>query len=155
LSKTILIAKGDAESHNARSGDAGAQDALEQAFAGLGFQVLGAPTPESALFRLTLDQPDLVIVDFSRPGVDALETLKRIRELSCAPVIVLAAFDDAGLVETTLDGGADDVLATPCDLRELQARARALLRRRQITAPSAPDPGRAWPFAQESAVTKL
>jgi DNA-binding response OmpR family regulator len=100
----------------------------------LGFQVLGAHTPENALFRLALNQPDLVIIDFSRPGIDAWETLRRIRELSRAPVIVLTTLDEVGVVESTLEVGADDVVTMPCDPRELEARARALLRRRQMAA---------------------
>jgi two-component system KDP operon response regulator KdpE len=109
-------------------------DMLVGAFSGHSFQTLEAATVESALFQLALTQPDLVILDLGLPGMDVWGTLLRIRELSSVPVITLATVHDVGTVEASLDFGADDVVTRPFDVRELEARARALLRRAQRLA---------------------
>jgi two-component system response regulator TctD len=109
-------------------------DLLLQAFAGGGFRALVAPTVESAMYQLALSQPDLVILDLSLPGMDVWQTLQRIRELSAVPIIALSTSDEMGAVVGALDVGADDVVIKPFDVRELEARARALLRRAQRVA---------------------
>lgn len=141
MGKKILIVDNDVNSY----------DMLLEAFAGRGFQAHVAPTAESALFQLALTQPDLVILDLSLPGVDARGTVQRIRELSPVPLIALAALDETGTVVATLDVGADDVLIKPFDVRELEARARALLRRVQYGARPAVDSGQSRMPATTSA----
>jgi two-component system response regulator VicR len=124
--------------------DVGTNEKLRRAFMGRGFQAYVAPTAESALFQLALTQPDLVILDLSLPGGDARGTLQRIRELSSVPLIALAGLDETGTVVATLDVGADDVLIKPFEVRELEARARALLRRVEYVAQPAVGSRHAW-----------
>jgi DNA-binding response OmpR family regulator len=74
---------------------------------------------------------ELVILDLNIPGLDGLHLLQRVREQGInVPVIVLTARGAVGDRVAGLNAGADDYLAKPFDLEELDARIRALLRRR-------------------------
>lgn len=74
---------------------------------------------------------DLVILDVMLPGIDGLSLLKRMREARVAsPVLMLTARIDIDDRVGALDLGADDYLTKPFAFRELEARVRALLRRR-------------------------
>jgi two-component system, OmpR family, response regulator len=74
---------------------------------------------------------DLVILDLGLPRLDGMEVLRRLRDRGAhTPVLVLTARDELDDRVTGLDAGADDYLAKPFDLPELEARIRALLRRR-------------------------
>ncbi|EIT67940.1 MULTISPECIES: response regulator transcription factor [Hydrocarboniphaga] len=74
---------------------------------------------------------DLVVLDLGLPGRDGLEILRQARrDGSTLPVLVLTARDGIDDRVAGLDVGADDYLTKPFDLRELQARLRAILRRR-------------------------
>ncbi|WP_142848833.1 response regulator transcription factor [Telmatospirillum sp. J64-1] len=73
---------------------------------------------------------DLVILDLSLPGMDGMDILKALRARgSDVPVLVVTARDSLEQRVAGLDYGADDYLTKPFDLRELEARVRALLRR--------------------------
>ncbi|SKD04611.1 two component transcriptional regulator, winged helix family [Burkholderia sp. CF099] len=73
-----------------------------------------------------------VILDIGLPKIDGLEVLKRLRERhNPVPVLVLTAHDAVSDRVRGLNLGADDYLAKPCDLSELEARVRALIRRSQ------------------------
>ncbi len=73
---------------------------------------------------------DLVILDLGLPRMEGLEVLRRLRQRnSTIPVLILTARDAMESRVTGLDLGADDYLTKPFDLRELEARARALIRR--------------------------
>ncbi|MBL6958425.1 MAG: response regulator transcription factor [Rhodospirillales bacterium] len=77
---------------------------------------------------------DLVILDLTLPGMDGLDVLKSLRsQQKATPVLILTA--RAGLEDRVagLDLGADDYLTKPFELQELEARVRALLRRREET----------------------
>ena len=75
---------------------------------------------------------DLVILDIGLPGVDGFEVLRRLRRRGATvPVLVLTARDALNDRVKGLDLGADDYLVKPFDLPELEARARALIRRGQ------------------------
>ncbi|AXQ28702.1 DNA-binding response regulator [Solimonas sp. K1W22B-7] len=78
---------------------------------------------------------DLVVLDGMLPGLDGLEVLKRLRETSRVPVLMLTARGDEGDRVMGLDQGADDYLPKTVSPRELTARIRALLRR---AAPAEP-----------------
>ena len=76
-----------------------------------------------------------VLLDLGLPKMDGLEVLKRVRaEGQKLPVLVLTARDTANDVISGLDSGADDYMVKPCDLGELGARLRALVRRAAGTA---------------------
>lgn len=78
------------------------------------------------------DHPyDLVVLDLGLPGVDGIELLRRLRSRADAvPVLVATAREELEERVRALDLGADDYLVKPFALREFEARARALLRRR-------------------------
>ena len=74
---------------------------------------------------------DLVILDLNLPGMDGLEVLRNLRRRgSDTPVLILTARADVDARVTGLDLGADDYLTKPFALEELEARVRAMLRRR-------------------------
>ena len=79
---------------------------------------------------LGIEEYALVVLDLSLPKMDGLEILRRLRARSdTIPVIILTANDTLDARVAGLDGGADDYLAKPFDLAELEARIRANLRR--------------------------
>jgi len=94
-----------------------------------GYQVSLAGDGISALAAFAQQQPDMVILDWMLPKMDGLEVLRRLRETSAIPVLMLTARGDETDRVIGLEVGADDYLAKPFSLRELVARVRALLRR--------------------------
>jgi DNA-binding response OmpR family regulator len=75
--------------------------------------------------------PDLVVLDLGLPDIDGTELLRMIRAVSEVPVIVITARGADETVVSTLDSGADDYLVKPFSMQQLEARVRAVLRRRQ------------------------
>jgi DNA-binding response OmpR family regulator len=73
---------------------------------------------------------DLIILDIMLPGLNGIEVLKKIRETSDIPVIMLTAKDEVKDKVTGLDTGADDYLTKPFSIEELFARVRAALRKK-------------------------
>lgn len=79
------------------------------------------------------ERPDLLVLDRMLPGLSGDELCRRIREVSAVPIIMLTALDGVDNRIDGLESGADDYLAKPFSLRELQLRVNAQLRR---SAPS-------------------
>lgn len=80
---------------------------------------------------LSQDVFDLVVLDLGLPGLDGAEVLRRLRaRKSTTPVLILTARDSLSDRVSGLDLGADDYLTKPFDLLELEARIRALIRRK-------------------------
>jgi len=77
---------------------------------------------------------DAVLLDVMMPGIDGLETLRRLRARAAVPVIMLTARGDEADRVVGLELGADDYVAKPFSPRELLARLRAVLRRTQPAA---------------------
>lgn len=94
-----------------------------------GYDLLTATTGEEALELFEAEKPDLLILDLGLPGIDGFEVLRRIREYSIVPVIILTARDDEKDKVTGLELGADDYLTKPFGSAELEARIQAVLRR--------------------------
>ena len=87
---------------------------------------------EAADEALALHDYALVILDLSLPRMTGLEVLKNLRaRKNATPVLILTASDSVASRVAGLDAGADDYLAKPFDINELEARIRALLRRGQ------------------------
>jgi two-component system, OmpR family, KDP operon response regulator KdpE len=93
------------------------------------FEVLEAATGESAILIAAEGRPDVVILDLGLPDLDGLDVLRRLREFTDIPVIVLTARDEQSEKVRSLDAGADDYVTKPFDVEELLARIRAALRR--------------------------
>jgi DNA-binding response OmpR family regulator len=104
----------------------------------LGFRVVQAADGVEGLEQFARCQPDLVILDWMLPRLDGLEVLRRLRQSSPVPVLMLTARGDEVDRVVGLEMGADDYLAKPFGMREMVARIRALLRRderlRQVIA---------------------
>jgi DNA-binding response OmpR family regulator len=94
-----------------------------------GHEVIEAPDGHTGLKLFYAEQPDLVILDVSMPGLDGWEMLKRIRELSDVPVLMLTARAQELDKVRGLRGGADDYVTKPFGRQELLARVSANLRR--------------------------
>jgi len=97
---------------------------------GAGHEVSSAEDASHGLHELALSKPDLLILDLGLPDMDGLEALRRLREWTQLPVLILSARPGPEDKVTALDVGADDYLTKPFDASELLARMRALLRRK-------------------------
>lgn len=96
--------------------------------AGMRVQVCSDGSQALALWKQVL--PDVVLLDLSLPGTDGLEVLAQARKAKLStPVLILTARGTVGDRVLGLNSGADDYLAKPFDLDELEARVRALYRR--------------------------
>ena len=100
-----------------------------------GCRVISASNGREALERARDDMPDIVLLDIMMPGMDGFEVLRRLREWSTVPVIVLTAKDDEEDRIRGLELGADDYIGKPFSHRELVSRIRAVLRRHLIQPP--------------------
>ena len=100
-----------------------------------GHDVIEASDGREGLRIFHSEQPDLVILDVSMPGLDGWQTLERIRELSAVPVVMLTARAQEMDKVRGLRAGADDYVTKPFGRQELLARVEGHLRRR----PSEPE----------------
>jgi two-component system, OmpR family, KDP operon response regulator KdpE len=98
-----------------------------------GFQVQAVRDGAQAIDLAAIFQPQLVLLDLSLPTLDGLAFLRRLREWSGTPVIILSAHDEEPVKIKALDQGADDYLTKPFSLNELLARVRVALRRAEET----------------------
>ncbi|MBS1130122.1 MAG: Response regulator receiver:Transcriptional regulatory protein C-terminal [Proteobacteria bacterium] len=89
----------------------------------------------AAMWRQLDEKPDVVILDLSLPDVDGLELLRQLRQTSEIPVLIHSTRSDEIERIIGIEIGADDFLPKPCNMRELLARTRGLLRRCQRTSP--------------------
>jgi len=103
-----------------------------------GFQVHMAANGLEALAIFKTEAIDLVILDLMMPHMNGLETIRRIRQDSLVPIVVLSALGEEGDKVQSLNLGADDFLTKPFGVGELLARVRAVLRRSQWTPISTP-----------------
>ncbi len=92
------------------------------------YQVKEATTSQEGLDQAVLSKPDLIILDLGLPDQSGLETLKKIREWSKIPVIILSVKNSEQDKIELLDSGADDYLTKPFSMGELLARIRSALR---------------------------
>ena len=98
-----------------------------------GFDTIHANTGPEGL-RLARDAaPDLILLDVMLPGMDGFQVLRKIREDSNAPVLMLTAREQEMDRVMGLESGADDYIVKPFSFRELLARVRANLRRMEMS----------------------
>lgn len=93
-----------------------------------GYQVLKTARGEEAVRMAVIEKVDMVLLDMGLPDLDGMEVLRKLREWSEMPVIIVSARDQDKEKANALDKGADDYLTKPFSARELLARIRLALR---------------------------
>lgn len=101
---------------------------------GEGFEPSVVAHGDQALPAFRAFQPDLVLLDVMLPGADGIEVCRQIRAESGVPIVMLTARTDTVDVVVGLESGADDYIVKPFKPKELVARVRARLRRREPAA---------------------
>ncbi len=95
-----------------------------------GYEVISATDGEESLEAVQRDFVDLIILDLMMPKVDGVEVVRRIREWSDVPIIILSARGDENDKVKCLELGADDYLTKPFGIAELMARIKTAFRHR-------------------------
>jgi len=101
---------------------------LQRTMEANGFKVLPAETGEEGLRRAATERPEVIILDLGLPDMDGKEVLKKLREWTTVPVIILSVRSGESDIIACLDAGADDYLVKPFRTGELLARVRTALR---------------------------
>lgn len=107
-----------------------------------GFEVSAVDSGTAALEAVRTLDPDLITLDLGLPGIDGIETCRRLREITEAYVVMITARNEPIDRLLGLETGADDFIAKPFDAHELKARVNAMFRRprRPSASASAPAP---------------
>ena len=110
--------------------DDGVRESLRRALTLEGWEVLLAQDGSNGLFKAQAEHPDVVVLDIGLPDMDGLAVCRALRhDGNRTPILMLTAREAVSDRIAGLDAGADDYLAKPYDVGELQARLRALIRR--------------------------
>ncbi|MDP4022095.1 response regulator [Methylobacterium sp. NEAU 140] len=103
-----------------------------------GFTVVPCDGGRALRAHLARETPDLIVLDLNMPEEDGLSIVRDLKARTAIPIIMLTATASAIDRVVGLELGADDYLPKPCELRELVARVRSVLRRAQAAAPPPP-----------------
>jgi two-component system KDP operon response regulator KdpE len=118
MNATILVVEDEPEIRRFLHSSLGAE----------GYRVVESPTGQRGTLDAGMHKPDLAIVDLGLPDFDGVEVIRRIREWSPMPILVLSArIQERSKIEA-LDAGADDYVTKPFGVGELLARVRVALR---------------------------
>ena len=101
---------------------------LRTALTADGFEVHEATTGDRGLIEAGTRRPDLVVLDLGLPDIDGLDVLRRLREWTHVPIVILSARAQEAQKIAALDAGADDYVTKPFGIGELLARVRVALR---------------------------
>lgn len=101
---------------------------LKVALEGNGYDVAEAATGHEGLNQAAIFHPDLIILDLGLPDIDGIEVIKRLREWTKTPIIILSVREHEDDKIDALDAGADDYVTKPFSMGELFARLRVALR---------------------------
>ncbi len=107
---------------------------LRLALEGRGYSVKEAATGETGLQEVAYHRPDVVLLDLGLPDLDGIEVLKRLRDWSDVPVLILSVRDQESVKVTALESGADDYVTKPFSTAELIARLAVIQRRRSTSS---------------------
>lgn len=102
---------------------------LRLALEAAGLQVYEAETGEAGLLEIVQRHPDVVLLDLGLPDMEGVKVLRRLREWTRVPVLILSVRDDPEEKVAALDAGADDYVTKPFSTAELLARLRVVQRR--------------------------
>jgi two-component system KDP operon response regulator KdpE len=108
---------------------------LKVALSGYGYEVKEAANGEEGIKYALNFKPDIIILDLGLPDIDGIEIIKKIREWSSTPIIVLSVRERENDKIMALDSGADDYVTKPFGMEELLARIRTALRHRTLVSP--------------------
>lgn len=109
--------------------DAELTELLREYFESQDAEVETTGSPKDGIARIKSWRPSAVVLDVMLPEMDGFEALKRIREFSRVPVVMLTARGDVSDRIAGLESGADDYMPKPFDVRELWTRIQTVLRR--------------------------
>jgi two-component system KDP operon response regulator KdpE len=101
---------------------------LRATLTGQGYRLFEAATGADGLVEVGSRQPDVIIIDLGLPDMDGVDVIRRLREWTAVPIIVLSARGQERDKVTALDAGADDYVSKPFGASELVARIRVALR---------------------------
>ena len=93
------------------------------------YKFIPAATGEAAILEAVSHNPDIMLLDLGLPDIDGIEIIKKIRQWSKLPIIVISARTEDRDKIDALDAGADDYLTKPFSVEELLARLRVTVRR--------------------------
>jgi len=110
---------------------------IEQVLADFGFRTAWCRSASDLLRRLRSLAPDLCIIDLGLPDMDGIEVMQRVRSQSSCGIMILTGRAHVSDRVMGLELGADDYVLKPFEPRELVARVRSILRRRETGADSA------------------
>ena len=110
---------------------------LQAYFKRFGINLVCAYEANEGFRKLSVEDPDLLLLDVMLPGKDGFEICREIRKTSNLPIIMLTARGEVIDRVSGLELGADDYIGKPFEPRELVARVQAILRRADTAGPSA------------------
>jgi two-component system KDP operon response regulator KdpE len=93
-----------------------------------GYRLIEATTAQEGIVQAATHPPDLVLLDLALPDADGMEVIRRLREWTAVPIVVLSVREEEADKVLALDAGADDYLTKPFGVSELLARIRVALR---------------------------
>ena len=102
---------------------------LRMALESKGYTVRDAENGQVGLQEAVFHKPDVILLDLGLPDMDGVEVLKRLREWSSVPVLILSVRDQEAVKLAAFDAGADDYVSKPFSTAELIARLTAIQRR--------------------------
>jgi two-component system KDP operon response regulator KdpE len=102
--------------------------ALRRGLSACGYQVFTMRSGEEALAAIEDIRPDLMLLDLGLPGMSGLDVCQQVREISNLPILILSVKDTEHDKVRALDLGANDYVAKPFGMLEVQARVRVALR---------------------------